>query len=365
MAVLGKAHLLGSTTHITRVPRNQTAAIFGLPAISHSNALTPTTRGGGYGVVGDDDFKVTATTGLGWSCAPGRIVATGTSALAQGCYTGMNDAAQTGTLNARDATNPRITLIAYRVRDTDEDATTFEDDAIVMIDGTPNASPADPSVPSSLGSLVILSRVNVPSSANGGAPTFTDFRRFAATIGGVQRVTSATRPTGAALYKGLPIIEVDTGSRLWWDGTTWRYAYKPWTAYTPSTNTILSIGNGTYLNYFTITNNVCHIRGELILGTTTNFGASAFTFQLALPTGFSTPGSPMFVTDSGAAQFIQGSTARWFPAVCQVNATAQIIEVINVGGPQSQNYQLNFGASQPFAWTSTDVIRWSVSYPLA
>lgn len=220
MATLGKAYLHASATHPQRVGRFPISHAFGQPITTHANAVTPTTRGGAYGVIGEDDFKVTITTGLGWSCAAGRIIATGTSALAQGAYAGLNDAAVTGTLSARDATNPRITLICYRVRDTDEDATTFEDDGIVMIDGTPAASPADPTLTASLGSLVVLSRVTLPSTASGAAPTYSDVRRYAAALGGVQRVTSTTLPTGAALMPGIA-YERDTARYRAYNGSTW------------------------------------------------------------------------------------------------------------------------------------------------
>jgi hypothetical protein len=222
MATLGKPYLNDSATHPARVGRFPISHAFGQPATTHANAVTPTTRGGAYGVIGEDDFKVTITTGLGWSCAPGRIIAAGTSALAQGAYAGLNDAAVTGTLNARDASNPRITLICYRVRDTDEDATGSEDDAIVMIDGVAASTPADPTLSASLGSLVILSRVTVPSTANGGAPTYSDVRQYATAVGGMRPVTSTTRPTAGGLRRGLPIYELDTNRPLLWNGTAWR-----------------------------------------------------------------------------------------------------------------------------------------------
>jgi hypothetical protein len=220
MATLTKPYALGSATHAARVLRNDTAAHFGQPVISHANSVSATTRGGAYGVVGAGDLLVTPTTGLGWSCAAGRVVAVGTSATAQGAYTGLNDAALTGTLSARDATFSRITLICYRVRDTDEDATTFEDDGIIMIDGTASASPAVPSIPSSLGSLVVLSQVTVPPGAT--APTYLDVRMRAAALGGTIICKSSTRPTGAALWAGVHIYETDTGFEYVYDGAAWR-----------------------------------------------------------------------------------------------------------------------------------------------
>lgn len=223
MAVLGKAGFHGSATHATRVLRNDVLSVLlGQPVASHANSATATTRGGSYGVAGGGDMLVTITSGLGWSCAAGRVAGPGTFATAQGAYGGVNDAALTGTLNARDASNPRITYIAWRVRDTDEDATGAEDDGIVMIDGTAAASPSPPSVPSSLGTLVILSEVLVPSTANGGAPTYTDRRTYLTAIGGIQRCNSTTRPTGVALWEGVSIDEMDTDRRWRYSGAAWQ-----------------------------------------------------------------------------------------------------------------------------------------------
>jgi hypothetical protein len=143
MATNGLAAWHGSATHPPRVGRNLTSAIMGQPVATFTNSATDTTRGGAYGVVGGpNSFKVTTTGALGFSVAAGRIVLPGTSATAQGAYVGYNDAAYTDSVDARDATNPRIDYIAYRVRDTDEDASTFEDDGIVKITGTPAATPS-------------------------------------------------------------------------------------------------------------------------------------------------------------------------------------------------------------------------------
>lgn len=209
-----------STTHPAKALRNMTAGIMGQPTISHANAVTATTRGGAHGVVGDGDMLVTWTSGLGYSVAAGRAFVAGTFSLAQGSYSVYNDAAVVGTLAARDATNPRISLICVRVRDTDTDATGAEDVGLIEVAGVAAASPAVPSVPSSLGSLLILSQVTVPPGA--AAPTFSDVRPYAAALGGTLRCKSTTKPTGAALYTGLTIYETDTGNESVWTGAAWR-----------------------------------------------------------------------------------------------------------------------------------------------
>lgn len=219
MATNGKAWAHGSATHPARVLRNMNAAIMGQPTGTHTNSATATTRAGSYGVVGDGDMLVTTTGALGYSVAPGRCVLPGTFAAYQGGYTGYNDAAVTGSVGARHATLTRVDYIAYRVRDTDEDATGSEDDGIVVIAGT--AGSGAPSVPSTLGSLLILSEVTVPSSAAGTALTFTDRRRKLSAVGAPIVGTVATRPTGVALRTPTYAYDTDTGDTVVYNGATW------------------------------------------------------------------------------------------------------------------------------------------------
>jgi hypothetical protein len=210
MALGTPAWAAGSATIPTRVGRHLPAALTGVPVISHANSATATTRGGGYGVAGGGDLAVTSTGGLGYSFAVGHFGLPGTSATAQGMYVDYNDAVITGNLPARNATNPYIAYLGVLIRDTDEDATGFEDATPVVIQGVAGATPSPPAVPSSLGSLLIASEAFVPSAANGGPVTFTERRQYLNAIGGIQRVTSATRPTGAALWDGQAIFETDT-----------------------------------------------------------------------------------------------------------------------------------------------------------
>jgi hypothetical protein len=215
------AFALGSTTHTTRVLRNMVSAVFGAPMTTHVNAVSPSTRGGAYGVGPYGDMLVTTTGGLGYSIAAGEAVVTGTFALAQGAYTVYNDAAVTGSFGARDAANPRIDLVCVRVRDTDEDATGSEDVSVHIVAGTPAGSPSVPAVSSGLGSLLVLAEVLIPSTASGAALTFTDRRQIICAVGGTQNVKSTLLPTGAALFAGKRVYETDTGASKVYNGSAW------------------------------------------------------------------------------------------------------------------------------------------------
>ena len=357
MAVNGKAWLHGSATHPTRVPRNANAAHMGQPWGTHANSATATTRGGSYGVVGDGDLLVTTTGSLGYSIAPGRVVAPGTFAAAQGGYTGYNDAAVTGTFTARHATLSRTDYVCYRVRDTDEDATTFEDDALVVIDGTAGAGA--PAVPSSLGTLVILSEVTVPSAAAGTALTFTDRRTKAVALGGRVVCTSGTRPTGIALRTPTYIYETDTACELTWNGSAWRYTLRPRTAVSPGVSTfITSLGAGTSVGWWIQTGDIVTFQGRITLGAGTTFSASPLAIDVALPTPAATT-----VDHFGDARLLDVSANRFYPASAQVQAGLGALRILNA----SITTTYNFTATDPFTWNGADgdLIDYHIQYAVA
>jgi hypothetical protein len=210
MATNGKAAWHGSATHSARVGRNLSALLVGQPPGSHANAVSATTRAGAYGAASDTELVVTSTGGLGWSCSAGRCGGPGTSAAYQGWYGGYNDAAVTGTFAARHATLSRTELVCWRTRDTDEDATGFEDDGIVVISGT--AGSGVPALPASLGTLVVLYEATVTSAAVNTPVTFVRRVPMLSAIGAPVACTSTTRPTNPR--DRLLIQETDT-DRVW------------------------------------------------------------------------------------------------------------------------------------------------------
>lgn len=298
MATNGVAWAHGSTTHPARALRNMSGALMGLPWGSHANAVTPTTRAGAYGVVGSSDFLVTTTGSLGYSVAAGRLVAPGTFAAAQGLYAGYNDAAVTGSVTARHATLTRVDYIAYRVRDTDEDATGSEDDGIVLITGT--AGSGAPSIPSSLGTLAILCEITVPSSAAGTPLTFTDRRMYASSLGAPILCTSATRPTGISLRYGTPIFETDTLRELLWDGSAWVILSEPPQTWTTGLSQPASVTHTTTFARYQRSRGFFTAVATLTL---TAGGAGASTVGLATPvtlTNAEAIGGSFTVYDSGS-----------------------------------------------------------------
>lgn len=342
MAVNGNPWALGSDTHNARVLRNLPAAVFGLPLAAHANSVSATTRGGGYGVVGSGDFLVTSTGGLGYSVAAGRCVLPGTTATAQGAYTGYNDAAITGSVGARHATLTRVDLICYRVRDTDEDATTFEDDDVVVVAGT--AGSGVPAIPSTLGSLLVLAEVSVPGTSPGTALTFTDRRTFASALGGIQRVTSSTNPTGAAAYESKTIYESDTDRLYVHNGTSFIPfgeigAWRTSASLTAITQGVAVSATSWTLRYTQIGKTVM---GHLyVVISTAGTGGSALTFT--------TSGLPAIATTTpnvGTAYYID-SGALLYTGNAELN-TSGVFQIIVSGSTSA------FGASPSVAAANTD-----------
>lgn len=273
----------GSANHPVRVLRNHAPTLLALPVAAHANSATATTRGGGYGVAGGGDLAVTTTGALGYSIAAGRFALPGTFATAQGGYSDYNDAAVTGTLPARNATNPYIAYICARVRDTDEDATGAEITDFTVIQGTPAASPSPPSVPSSLGSLLILSEALVPSSANGGPVVFTERRQYLAAVGGIKRTTSGLTPSGVGVWPGFPFYELDTGDAFIWDGAAKRPFLDIWQTYTPTWTSAFvapTVGNGSLVGTYAVYGKTCFLNIYLLFGSSTAGGSGGWTFSL-------------------------------------------------------------------------------------
>lgn len=306
MATNGKAWAHGSATHPARVLRQMAAFLAGVPWASHANSATATTRAGAYGVVQDADLLVTTTGSLGYSVAAGRVGGPGTFAAGQGFYTGYNDAAVTGNVGARHATLTRVDYIAWRVRDTDEDATGAEDDGIVVIAGTPGSGA--PSVPSSLGTLVILSEVTVPSSAAGTPLTFVDRRKLISGPGGVRVRTSSTRDTGVGLRAGDPTYDTDTGDLVIWNGAAHIPVMDTGQTYTPTWNASVgspAIGNGSIIGHYGITGKWCDLTIQVVAGSTTSGGSGSWSFTL--PPGASAVGS---LEQIGGAKIFDPVTAQ-------------------------------------------------------
>lgn len=213
-------------SHSAEIARSAISGLLGVPVAAYTPAVSATTAGGGHGVVGSGDLAVTqnGTPNMSVNVAAGRAFIRGgvsSGAATVGTYAVMNDATTNVSIAAADATNPRIDLVCVQVRDTNYGEAASEA-RFFVVQGTPAAVPAVPSI-SGL-NVLVLAQVAVGAAVTTIVTgNITDKRTFAASIGGIQRCTSTTRPTSSSLYEGLVIDETDL-DRLWvYDGAAWRF----------------------------------------------------------------------------------------------------------------------------------------------
>lgn len=213
-------------SHSAEIARSAISGLLGVPVAAYTPAVSATTAGGGHGVVGSGDMAVTqnGTPNMSVNVAAGRAFIRGgvsSGAATVGTYAVMNDATTNVSIAAADATNPRIDLVCVQVRDTNYGEAASEA-RFFVVQGTPAAVPAVPSI-SGL-NVLVLAQVAVGAAVTTIVTgNITDKRTYAASVGGIQRCTSTTRPTSSSLYEGLVIDETDL-DRLWvYDGAAWRF----------------------------------------------------------------------------------------------------------------------------------------------
>ncbi|MEU8329815.1 hypothetical protein [Micromonospora sp. NPDC048839] len=136
----------------------------------------------------------------------------------QGPYWVAIPAAETHTLTAADASNPRKDIVVARVYDTVEDSSGLRLARTEYIAGVANPSPAEPSVPAG---ATRLATIDVPK-VGGGSPAVTDRRRYTAAAGGI--VPVAADADISAAVAGRYRHNLATGQLEQDTGTVWRRA---------------------------------------------------------------------------------------------------------------------------------------------
>lgn len=202
---------------------------------------------GGIVAHGDNSLAVTVNGGDLVTIQPGAVVIPGNAGSGNGAYRAALGAAETGSLAVRNATNPRIDLLVFRVMDDDvvgtHDAYTGR---IELIQGVAAGSPAVPALPSL---AVELARITVPASGGGAATVDLSHRRYAMAPGGELLVptaarlpSTATETSGANQRKWTRAVALDTGLEYRWDGTAWRRPVQGGTVVVPLTGSNYATG---------------------------------------------------------------------------------------------------------------------------
>jgi hypothetical protein len=151
---------------------------------------------------------------------PGTAVIQGDGGVGRGVYRASIASAQTGSLTARNSTNPRIDLLVFRALDTDVVGShAAYKGRIEIIAGTPSATPAVPAKPAM---AVELARITVPNTGGGAATVDLTYRAFACAAGGELLVPTAARLPSTGVTKWQSARALDTGLGYTHDGSAWQ-----------------------------------------------------------------------------------------------------------------------------------------------
>lgn len=264
-----------------------------------------------------------------------------------GLYHVFNDGTQSATITAAHATLPRRDLVVVRVQDQEQSGATNTADVFVVA-GTPAAVPVDPSLPAGA-SYLTLARVAVAAAATTiTSANITDLRTYAHSAGGLQVVTSGTRPASA--YEGQQVYESDTDRVVLWNGSAWQTSAQlgAWTAYTPTwvgSTGSHTLGNGTLTGSYVQVSKTVHFRVRLTIGSTTTYNAGTWRFGLPVT---------MVANFSGAGDAIASATMydlsladRYARTVYSYSDTQ--VAVLSEAG-------LAISSTVPFTWATGDTL---------
>lgn len=350
MAVEDPPWALQADSHPAAVVRHSLAGIMGAPVGAFAGGVQPTTAGGGHGVMSPGSMAVSqsGTPGMSVVVAAGQCVVRGTESNNQGCYSGYNDADATLVIATADGTNPRNDLICFQIRDAAFSGAN-NDARLVVVQGTPNAVPADPSLSTTPNALVLARvRVNALASSITNA-NITDLRPQARALGGVVVCNSTNRPTGGSLYPGLFIYEPDTLRQLHYDGSTWWVDVAAGT-YTPTTTNFATGTGGGAFNQVNWRLN----SGQLFLDWNWVMGSSGGSVTsnptISLPAGFTADNTGTLAYMPGTT-YLQGS----FGPARTPSTTTLEYQVWSASGTYVG--LANISSTVPVTWAAGNAIR--------
>lgn len=134
-----------------------------------------------------------------------------------------------------------------------------------------------------------------------------------------------------------------------------------WDTYTPTLTGVSgggSLGNATVVARYIQRGKLVHAVGSITAGNTTNFGTD--TMQIALPV---TPAAGMGQIPLGIVRLTDASTGNLrFAMAFMSSGVLQMFYDSTHGGPLAA---VDNTANQPWAWTTSDVIAWNLTYEAA
>lgn len=169
--------------------------------------------------------------------------------------------------------------------------------------------------------------------------------------------TSGSRPSSPA--ENWIVSESDTDLVQRYSGSGWEViadpaAWKAWTAYTPvwtAASSNPAIGNGTISGRYLQVGKVVHYYGRILAGSTTTYGSG--DWRISLPVAAqTTPGTTGAATCGDASATSAGSR----PATMDL-ITSTTMRLVSPSGVVA--------GTVPFTWTTSDDVRWHITYEAA
>ena len=125
-----------------------------------------------------------------------------------------------------------------------------------------------------------------------------------------------------------------------------------WTAFTPSWTNV-TVGNGTQKAYYAVVNEVVHVIGELVIGSTTSI-----TGNLVFPSPVTVNGTVMG-NFTGIGQVIINGTIF---GIAQRFSTNVYFYALNTAAAYGSANLPNINATNPITFTTGDDIRYNLTY---
>lgn len=189
---LGFCLWFSGATFNDSIGRNQDVLARAYLAKSRGGILTGGVSGG--------NLTAAVSSGLSFTVADGAAVVP--AASGDGSYLAVSNASQTLTCAAADPSNPRIDLVCIQVVDNGNNTSYAE---LVIVEGTPAATPAVPATPS--GALALYQVAVAAGATTLSSGNLTDVRTWTAAPGGVIRCPDmSSLPAGVDGTLGYDVV---------------------------------------------------------------------------------------------------------------------------------------------------------------
>lgn len=215
----------GATYHARDLRRERDKLLGWDVRVPNAGSATSGLGNGGvaryYGAATTGDLAVVqrgAGANMSVDVGAGGAAVGGTEAATQGEYFVFNDATVNVVISASDPSNPRIDVIGIQIRDKEYSGAT-DDARILVITGTPAASPAVPTLPADFLSLAHVAVAAAAASIV--TANITDKRRNLTSLGGVIIADSSSVYPTVNLWEGMVLWDRTLDCALIYSGAAW------------------------------------------------------------------------------------------------------------------------------------------------